>query len=86
MTIHCLVTSKTSYRYFSDSIRGCLHSDVSILVIGILFRKKYQKSRLFMKVQAFCEENCLRSLHLWIFGMLNLKNNDGKLKNGVLTI
>ena len=66
MTIHCLVTSKTSYRYFSDSIRGCLHSDVSILVIGILFRKNIRKSLLFMKEQVFCEEKGLRSLHLWL--------------------
>ena len=38
-----------------------------------------QNSPLFMKVQAFCEEMCFRSL-LENLGMLNPKPNVGKLK------
>ena len=43
-------------------------------------RTKYEKGRLVLTVQAFCEEKGLRSL-FGVFGYAGFKNQSGKLTN-----
>ena len=47
--------------------------------------KKIRKRRLFKKVQGFCDEK-ISDTSYGYYGMLNPKNNVGKLRNGVFSI